>query len=65
MPFGTGLRTCIGVHLARMVIRLVVAEFFRNVRDVRPAPGTTKESMELENYFLVQPRSHKCEIIIS
>jgi hypothetical protein len=47
-----------------MTIRLAVAEFFRNVKDASPAPTTTNESMEFENYFLIQPKAHKCEIII-
>jgi hypothetical protein len=45
-------------------MRLAVAEFFKNVKDARPAPSTTDESMEFENYFLIQPKSHKCNIII-
>jgi hypothetical protein len=47
-----------------MIIRLAVTEFVRNVEDVRSAPGTTDESMEFGNYFLVQPRAHTCDIII-
>lgn len=62
-PFGTGSRVCIGLHLARMEMRLGVCEFFRKIPHARLALSTSDESMEMENFFLIAPRSHKCEIL--
>ncbi|KAL5340232.1 cytochrome P450 [Aspergillus crustosus] len=62
-PFGAGARTCLGIHLAYMELRLAVAEFFRVCRGVRLAASVTRESMEMENYFLIAPRGHACEVV--
>lgn len=64
-PFGAGSRVCLGIHMAYMELRLASAEFFRQCKGARLAPETTDESMEMENYFLVTPRSQKCEVILS
>ncbi|KAF1836653.1 cytochrome P450 [Decorospora gaudefroyi] len=61
-PFGAGARSCIGIHLARMELRYAVAFFFRECRGVRLAAKTTTESMAFENYFLIAPKAHRCEI---
>ncbi|KAL2860830.1 cytochrome P450 [Aspergillus lucknowensis] len=64
-PFGTGPRTCLGIHLAYMELRLAAAEFFRECRGVRLAEGTSWEGcMEPENYFLIAPRGHRCEVVM-
>lgn len=52
------------MHLAYMELRLASAEFFRQCKGAKLGPGTTEASMELENYFLVAPRGHKCDIIL-
>lgn len=62
-PFGAGSRICIGIHLARMELRLGVCQFFRKIPHARLAPSTSEKSMEMENFFLIAPRSHKCEIL--
>jgi cytochrome P450 len=61
-PFGAGARSCIGIHLARMELRYAVAFMFREMKSVKLAPSTTPESMEFENFFLIAPKAHKCEI---
>ncbi|KAL4877792.1 cytochrome P450 [Aspergillus karnatakaensis] len=63
LPFGAGSRICLGIHLAYMELRLAAAEFFRECRGVRLAPSVTKESMGFENYFLIAPRGHMCEVV--
>lgn len=48
-----------------MELRVATTIFFRKWRGVaRLAPETTVESMAMENYFLVAPSAHKCEIMI-
>ncbi|GKZ20209.1 hypothetical protein AbraIFM66951_002951 [Aspergillus brasiliensis] len=61
-PFGYGARICLGMHLAWMELRLAAAEFFRECRGVRLASGTTRESMKPQNYFLIAPSGHRCDI---
>lgn len=64
MAFGAGTRVCIGSHLACSSIALAAATFFRECGDVRLAADTTPESMQMENYFLVFPVSHKCNVTL-
>jgi hypothetical protein len=55
---------CIGVHLVQMELALAAVRFFQEFRNARLAPETTPDSMEFENYFLVAPKSHRCNIIL-
>lgn len=62
-PFGAGARTCLGIHLAYMELRLAAAEFFRECRGVKLGEDITWETMKPENYFLIAPSGHRCEIV--
>jgi cytochrome P450 len=61
--FGSGARSCLGIHLAYMELRLGAAEFFQRIQDVKLAPSTDDKCMEQENYFLIQPKGHRCEVV--
>jgi cytochrome P450 len=41
--FGAGVHRCLGSHLARMELHIVVEEFHRRVPDYELAPGVTGE----------------------
>ena len=64
MPFGTGSRICLGIHLAMLELQLGIATFFKECPTARILPSTTDESMEFINYFLIAPKGGKCEIIL-
>lgn len=63
-PFGAGSRICLGIELARMEMRLATTVLFRRCKGLRLAPGTNDETMEMENFFMINPRGHKCEVIM-
>ncbi|KAJ5717380.1 sterigmatocystin biosynthesis P450 monooxygenase [Penicillium malachiteum] len=62
-PFGSGSRTCLGIHLSWMELRLTAAESFRRCENVALAPSVTEESMKPKYFFLISPSAHKCEIV--
>jgi len=45
-----------------MEIRLTIALFVTTCSDAKLAPSCTDASMEMENYFLLRPIGHRCEI---
>jgi cytochrome P450 len=61
-PFGGGTRICLGIHLAFMELRHGLAEFFRECHGFELSELTTPESMEMENYFLISPKSKHCMV---
>lgn len=58
-PFGGGTRVCLGIHLAFMELRHGIAEFVRECRHLELSKLTTPQSMEMENFFLIAPISHR------
>ncbi|KAK0111924.1 hypothetical protein ONS96_001191 [Cadophora gregata f. sp. sojae] len=62
MPFGGGSRVCIGLHLAQAELTLAAAKFFKECSSA--TVRTRDEDMEQENYFLVAPTGHKCEVVL-
>jgi len=65
MPFGGASRSCLGLHLAYMEIRLATALFFRHCCGARLSDNMRDEMMEMENMFLISPKGHCCNITLT
>ncbi|KAL5333391.1 cytochrome P450 [Aspergillus crustosus] len=62
MAFGAGTRSCIGVYLARMELRLALALFFKSFPKAKLSTkaGMLEQELEMKIYFLVSPKGHRC-----
>ncbi|KAL4753662.1 hypothetical protein BDW72DRAFT_190870 [Aspergillus terricola var. indicus] len=62
MPFGAGSRNCIGLHLAKMELRLATAYFFRSFPKARISAreDMSDGDMEMMLYFLLSPKGKRC-----
>lgn len=50
---------CLGIHLAYMELRHGITEFVRECRHLELSKLSPPESMEMENFFLIAPVSHR------
>lgn len=57
MPLLTGRTVCIGLHLARMELRLGAFHFFRAFPEANVADPS--DDMSLETYFVLAPKAHR------
>ncbi|KAJ6111538.1 hypothetical protein N7523_007599 [Penicillium sp. IBT 18751x] len=64
IPFGGGSRICMGIHLARMELRLGTALFFREFPKARRSDkeGMSARDMEMQSFLLMGPKGHRCLI---
>ncbi|KAJ6090523.1 hypothetical protein N7486_009338 [Penicillium sp. IBT 16267x] len=62
IPFGGGSRICIGIHLARIELRLATALFFRRFAQARISSneGMSSDDMIMKAFFLMAPQGHRC-----
>lgn len=62
MPFGAGSRNCVGLHLARMELRLATALFFRSFPTARMSmrEGMCDGDMDMMLHFLLSPKGKRC-----
>ncbi|KAF6811305.1 cytochrome p450 monooxygenase [Colletotrichum plurivorum] len=63
-PFGTGSRSCIGVALARMEMRLAVALLFRRCPGIKLADTMTDEMMEMASFIVMKPAGNRCDVTL-
>lgn len=47
-----------------MELQLATFCFFKRFPTMRLASTTSDESMEFENYFLIAPKAHRCEVTL-
>jgi hypothetical protein len=38
--------------------------FFKQCPEAKLAPSTTEECMAFENYFLIAPKGHRCDVVL-
>ncbi|KAI3394048.1 hypothetical protein diail_3267 [Diaporthe ilicicola] len=64
MPWGGGSRICLGVHLARLELRLAVARFFVEFpeAEVSSREGMCDDDMEPKIFFMMAPKNKRCLI---
>ncbi|KAE8154108.1 cytochrome P450 [Aspergillus avenaceus] len=62
MPFGAGSRNCIGLHLAKMELRLATGYFFRYFPNAQISTkyNFTDNDMEQMLFFLMSPKGKRC-----
>lgn len=65
MPYGGGTRICLGLHLAYMELRLGTALFFRECKGARLSSRTTEDVMAMAETFLIAPKGHFCNVVLS
>jgi len=47
-----------------MELRYATAFLFRECKGMRIAPSMPADCMDLENYFVIVPKGHKCEVTL-
>ncbi|TQS33311.1 hypothetical protein Golomagni_06349, partial [Golovinomyces magnicellulatus] len=64
MAFGKGSRNCLGLHLARIELRLAAAMFFIKFPDSETSAleGMSDEDMKPSIFFITNPKGRRCLI---
>ncbi|KAL4951900.1 cytochrome P450 [Aspergillus filifer] len=67
MPFGAGSRNCVGLHLAKMELRLATAYFFRNFPAARMSKreDMSDGDMDMMLHFLLSPKGRRCLVEVA
>ncbi|KZV73892.1 cytochrome P450 [Peniophora sp. CONT] len=62
MPFGWGIRTCIGQHFAMQTARIAIATLARNFNVTAPLAETNDRTMEPRDAFVLFPAAMRCKL---
>ncbi|KAK2778647.1 cytochrome p450 monooxygenase [Colletotrichum kahawae] len=62
--FGHGSRSCIGIHLAWMELRLAIALLFRKCRGLRLADNMTDDMMHMVSFLVIKPAGNTCDVTL-
>ncbi|KAF9874684.1 cytochrome p450 monooxygenase [Colletotrichum karsti] len=62
--FGNGSRSCIGVFLAWMEMRLAIALLFRKCRGLRLSENMTDEMMHQVSFLVSKPAANRCDVTL-
>ena len=63
IPYGAdGPRKCIGMHLANMELRVILASLFWRF-DLKLAGEASEESMEMDEFFLASPVGQRLDVV--
>ncbi|KAF3807810.1 putative sterigmatocystin biosynthesis P450 monooxygenase [Colletotrichum gloeosporioides] len=63
-PFGAGTRVCVGLHLARMELRMGAALLFRKCTGLKLSASMKESMMDMENFFIIAPVGHQCDVTL-
>ncbi|OLN97995.1 putative sterigmatocystin biosynthesis P450 monooxygenase STCB-like protein 6 [Colletotrichum chlorophyti] len=64
-PFGSGSRSCLGVSLAKMEMRLATVLLLRRFPGLKLSDKMTDEMMEMASFMIVKPVANKCDVTSS
>ncbi|KAH8889463.1 cytochrome P450 [Thozetella sp. PMI_491] len=64
VPFSIGSRSCIGMYLARMELKIALALFFRECRGARLGQHMTDVMMAQTGEFFIVPQGGRCDIFL-
>ena len=63
MPFSRGSRMCIGINLATMELKMIVASIIHGW-DLRVGERTTDDTMSITDHFVMMPKGGFCELYL-
>ena len=63
MPFSRGSRMCIGINLATMELKMIIASIIYGW-DLRVGERTTDDTMSITDHFVMMPKGGFCELYL-
>ena len=63
MPFSRGSRMCIGIHLAIMELKMIIASIVYSW-ELKVGKRTTDDTMSITDHFVMMPKGGFCELCL-